>query len=76
VLRDPWLDDEDDEADEPTDIVVDSADLPTPRRAVRVQSEIVRHGLASDATVNERLAKKNRYRLLKYYATRRDLLAR
>ena len=76
VLRDPWLDDEDDEADEPADIVVDISDLPKPRRAVRVESEIVRHELAGDATVNERLAKKNRYRLLKYYATRRDLLAR
>ena len=80
VLRDPWLDDGDEEtdeaADEPADIVVDISDLPTPRRAVRVRSEIVRHELAGDAPVNERLAKKNRYRLLKYYATRRDLLAR
>ena len=72
----PWLDDEDDEADEPADIVVDIADLPTPRRAVRVQSDDRSPRAAGDAPVNERLAKKNLYRLLKYYATRRDLLAR
>jgi hypothetical protein len=79
VLRDPWLDDdenEDGEAEDPADVVVDLSALPRPRRAVRVQAEILRHQLAADVPHDERLAKKNRYRLLKYYATRRDLLAR
>jgi len=79
VLRDPWLDDGEPDADDPqdpADVVVDLADLPTPRRAVQVHAEIIRHERTGAAPANERLAKKARYRLLKYYATRRDLLAR
>jgi hypothetical protein len=77
VLRDPWLaDDEvgDDGPEGDADIVVDLANLPAPRRAVRVVADIVRHEPAHEAPGRTRLAKKNFYRLLKGYATRRDLL--
>jgi hypothetical protein len=74
VLRDPWLvDDETEETEDPADVIVDLADLPVPRRAVQVDAAVIRHETPADAA-DARLAKKNFYRLLKGYATRRDLL--
>jgi hypothetical protein len=50
----------------------------TPRRAVRVpEPRCIRHPAPSAATTEEqqRLARRNHYRVLKWFATRRDLLA-
>ena len=60
-------------------MIVDLASMPAPRRAVCVPGiEVVRHEhrgwtSLSDAE-RDRLSKRNFYRLLKRYATRRDLL--
>ena len=83
VLRDPFSvdDDEadDDEGDDGADVVVDLASMPKPRRAVRVEGlDLVRHEHRGWTSVSEaerdRLSKRNFYRVLKRFATRRDLL--
>jgi hypothetical protein len=81
VLRDPFAaDDDDDETDsDEVDLVVDLASMPRPRRALRVDGlDIVRHEHRGWTSVSEaerdRLSKRNFYRVLKRFATRRDLL--
>ncbi len=74
VLRDPWLEDDGEDEPDAQDVVVDLADLPVPRRAVRVAAEVMGHAPTVETPGRDRLAKKNFYRLLKGYATRRDLL--
>ena len=86
VLRDPFAVDDDDEDDDEdaddaavADFVVDLASMPRPRRAVRVEGpDVVRHEHRGWTSVPEaerdRLSKRNFYRVLKQYATRRDLL--
>ena len=87
VLRDPFAadDEEDDDAADDADdaavadFVVDLASMPRPRRAVRVEGpDVVRHEHRGWTSVSEadrdRLSKRNFYRVLKSYATRRDLL--
>ena len=85
VLRDPFAGDDEEEDDEDADdaavadFVVDLASMPRPRRAIRVEGlDVVRHEHRGWASVPEaerdRLSKRNFYRVLKQYATRRDLL--
>lgn len=81
VLRDPWsaADGEDETEDDADDVLVDVADLPAPRRAVRVATgSVTRHEHRGWTSLPEaerdRLSKKNFYRVLKRFATRRDLL--
>ena len=82
VLRDPFAGDEDDEADGEDgddDGFVDLSAMPAPRRAVIAgPADVVRHEhrgwTALPEAERERLSKRNFYRLLKTYATRRDLL--
>ncbi len=83
VLRDPFaVDDEEEDDDDDAavaDFVVDLASMPRPRRAVRVEGpDVVRHEHRGWTSVPEaerdRLSKRNFYRVLKQYATRRDLL--
>jgi cysteinyl-tRNA synthetase len=87
VLRDPFAaDDEGDEGDDEDeggardqDLVVDLASVPAPRRAVVVGGvDVVRHEhrgwTALPEAERDRLSKRNFYRILKRYATRRDLL--
>ena len=82
VLRDPFAaDDDGDEDDEGVDAepFVDLATMPKPRRAVRVDGlDVVRHEHRGWTSLSEadrdRLSKRNFYRVLKRYATRRDLL--
>ena len=79
VLRDPFAVDDDDEDDDGADVIVDLASMPRPRRAVCVGGvELVRHEhrgwTALPDAERDRLSKRNFYRLLKRFATRRDLL--
>ena len=85
VLRDPFAADDDDDGDgdgddaDGAEVVVDLASMPRPRRAVWVSGvEIVRHEHRGWTELSEaereRLSKRNFYRVLKRYATRRDLL--
>jgi cysteinyl-tRNA synthetase len=75
VLRDPYADLP--EADD--DAALDLSRIPPPRRAVRVTSvPVTRHELRAWTALpeeeRERRSKKNFYRVLKRFATRRDLL--
>ena len=80
VLRDPFaVDDEGDDDEDEADLIVDLASMPRPRRAVTVSgADVVRHEhrgwTALSEAERERLSKRNFYRLLKRFATRRDLL--
>jgi cysteinyl-tRNA synthetase len=81
VLRDPFATEGDDDAgdDEGDEAFVDLATMPVPRRAVIAgPSDVIRHEhrgwTALSEAERERLSKRNFYRVLKTYATRRDLL--
>ena len=84
VLRDPFAADDDDEDGEADgDELVELGDgplvMPVPRRAVCVPGlDVTRHDHRGWTSVSEadreRLSKRNFYRVLKRYATRRDLL--
>ena len=83
VLRDPFAADDDDEDGEPDDDAAGLGDgplvLPVPRRAVCVPGlDVTRHDHRGWTSVSEadreRLSKRNFYRVLKRYASRRDLL--
>lgn len=59
------------------DVDEDAGAEATPRRAVRVlEPRSIRHAVPSEAPTEEqqRLARRNHYRVLKWFATRRDLL--
>jgi cysteinyl-tRNA synthetase len=82
VLRDPFAadggDDDEGDDDEP-EVIVDLGSMPPPRRAVCVSGvDLVRHEhrgwTALPEAERDRLSKRNFYRLLKRFATRRDLL--
>lgn len=84
VLRDPFAaddegDDDDGEHEEGAGVFVDLASMPRPRRAVCVSGvDVVRHEHRGWTELSEaerdRRSKRNFYRLLKRFATRRDLL--
>ena len=79
VLRDPFAADDDDAAGDEPEVGDGPLVMPVSRRAVCVPGlDVIRHehrGWTSVSVADrERLSKRNFYRVLKRYATRRDLL--